>query len=62
MQSEIYDLRYTIYAVISDIDAGLNTKRDQKWIDEALASGPATPLTKKEMDAIFKKALKGRAA
>jgi hypothetical protein len=34
------------------IDAALTPKRDQKWIDEALASGPATPLTKKEMQAI----------
>jgi hypothetical protein len=30
----------------------LNTKRDQQWIDEALASGPATPLTRQEMDEI----------
>jgi hypothetical protein len=30
----------------------LNTKRDQRWIDEAMASGPETPLTRKEMDAI----------
>ena len=33
------------------IDAALTTKRDQKWIDEAIASGPATPLTRKEMEA-----------
>jgi plasmid stability protein len=45
-----------------EIDAAMNAKRDQRWMDEALASGPATPLTKKEMDAIFKRALKGRAA
>lgn len=45
-----------------EIDAALNSKRDQKWINEALASGPATPLREKEMDAIFKRALKGRAA
>jgi hypothetical protein len=45
-----------------EIDAALNTKRDQKWIAEALASGPATPLTAKEMDAIFKGAVKGKAA
>src|SRR5208282_266012 len=31
------------------IDAALTTKRDQQWIDEAIASGPATALTKKEM-------------
>ena len=34
------------------IDAALTVKRDQKWIDEAIASGPETPLTKKEMNAI----------
>ncbi len=45
-----------------EIDAALNTKRDQRWIDEAMASGAATPLTNKEMDAIFKKTLKGRTA
>jgi hypothetical protein len=43
-----------------EIDAALNTKRDQKWIDEALASGPATPLRKKELDGIFKKVVKAR--
>jgi hypothetical protein len=35
-----------------DLEAALNTKRDQQWIDEALASGPATPLTRTEMDEI----------
>jgi hypothetical protein len=25
------------------IDAALTAKRDQKWIDEAIASGPQTP-------------------
>lgn len=44
-----------------EIDAALHTKRDQKWIDEALASGPATPLTEKEMDAIRDRVLKVRA-
>jgi hypothetical protein len=34
------------------IDAALTTKRDQKWLDEAVASGPEAPLTRKEMDAI----------
>ena len=34
------------------IDAPLTTKRDRVWIDEAIASGPETPLTKKEMQAI----------
>jgi plasmid stability protein len=44
-----------------EIDAALNTKRDQRWIDEALASGPATALTKKQMDAIRDRVLKGKA-
>jgi len=43
-------------------DAALNSKRDQTWIDEAIASGPAAPLTDKEMDAVFKKAIKRKAA
>jgi hypothetical protein len=30
----------------------MNTARDQRWIDEALASGPATPLTRAQMDEI----------
>jgi len=30
----------------------MNTARDQQWIDEALASGPATPLTQSEMDEV----------
>jgi hypothetical protein len=42
------------------IDAALTTKRDQQWINEAIASGPATPLTKKEMDGIRDRALKGK--
>jgi hypothetical protein len=33
-------------------DLDLNTSRDQQWIDEALASGPATPLTQAEMDQV----------
>jgi hypothetical protein len=33
-------------------EGNYSTKRDQRWIDEALASGPETPLTKKELDAI----------
>jgi hypothetical protein len=46
-----------------EIDAALNTKRDQKWIEEAMASGPATPLTEKQMDAIRDRVLKkGRTA
>jgi hypothetical protein len=42
------------------IDAALTSKRDQKWIDEAIASGPETPLTKKEMDAIRDRVLKDK--
>jgi hypothetical protein len=42
------------------IDAALNTKRDQRWIDEAIASGPETPLTKKEMDAIRTRILRNK--
>src|ERR1700690_3251255 len=38
----------------------LTTKHDQQWIDEAIASGPATPLTKKEMDAIRDRVLRGK--
>ncbi len=30
----------------------MDTARDQRWIDEALASGPATPLTRGEMDEV----------
>ena len=45
-----------------EIDAALNTKRDQQWVDEALASGPAKPLTEKDMDAIRNRILKGKAA
>ena len=44
-----------------EIDAALNTKRDQRWIDEALASGPATALTTKEMDAIRDRVLQRKA-
>ena len=45
-----------------EIDAALNTKRDQRWIDEAVASGPESPLTEKEMDAIRDRILKRKAA
>ena len=40
------------------IDAALNTKRNQRWVDEAIASGPETPLTKEEMDAIRHRVLR----
>lgn len=42
------------------IDAALNTKRDQRWIDEAMASGPETPLSKKEMEAIRNRVLRAK--
>jgi hypothetical protein len=45
-----------------EMDAAVNRKRDQKWIDEAMATGHATPLTRKEMDAVRDKALKSKAA
>jgi plasmid stability protein len=35
-----------------DLEAAMNTDRDQRWVDEALASGPETPLTRAEMDAV----------
>jgi hypothetical protein len=37
---------------INDYSDDLKTKRDKKWIDEAIASGPERPLSKMEMDAI----------
>ena len=44
-----------------EIDAALDTKRDQQWIDEALASGPARALSEREMHAIRDRVLKGKA-
>jgi hypothetical protein len=41
-----------------EIDDALTGKRDQRLVDEALASGPETPLTKKDMDDVFKRILK----
>jgi hypothetical protein len=43
-----------------EIDAALDTKRDQKWIDAAL-TGSAKPLSEREMNAIRDKILKGKA-
>jgi hypothetical protein len=40
--------------------SALTTRRDQKWIDEAIASGAETPLTKKEMNAIRDRVLRGK--
>jgi plasmid stability protein len=42
------------------IDAALNTRRDQRWINEAIASGPETPLTKKQMNTIRNRVLRGK--
>ena len=42
------------------IDAALTAKRDQKWVDEAMASGSETPLTRKEMEAIRDRVLRGK--
>jgi plasmid stability protein len=42
------------------IDAVLTTKRDQQWINDAIASGPQTPLNKKEMDAIRDRVLRSK--
>ena len=41
-----------------EIDAAVNSKRVTQWIDEAIASGPATPLLEDEMDAIRDRVLK----
>lgn len=35
-----------------DIESATNTRRDQHWVDEAVASGPATPLTRADMDKV----------
>ena len=35
-----------------DLEVALDTERDQRWVDEALASGPETPLTREEMDVV----------
>ena len=40
-----------------DLDAALNTPRDQRWIDEALTEGNERPLTRKTFDAALKRGL-----
>ena len=40
------------------IQEAFTTKRVQGWIDEALASGPAKPLSREEFDAAFQRAMK----
>jgi plasmid stability protein len=42
------------------IDAALTTKRDQKWVAEAMAGGPETPLIKKQVDAIRDRVLRDK--
>jgi plasmid stability protein len=42
------------------IDAALTVKRDQQWIDEAIASGPVSPLSRKDMDATRDRVLRGK--
>ena len=35
-----------------EVESALTSERDQSWVDEALASGPETPLTRAEMDKV----------
>lgn len=59
-------LRLTVREAMSridrtfQIDAALHTKRDQRWIDVAIASGPETPLTRRQMEAIRDRVLRGK--
>jgi len=39
----------------------MKTRRDQKWIDEAIASGAVTPLTRAELDEVRDRSLKAKA-
>lgn len=43
-----------------EMDAMLNTTRDQRWIDEALAGGPAEPRTQADWDALKNRVLEKR--
>ena len=38
------------------MEEAVNTKRDEKWIQEALESGPEEPLSRTKFDATFRKA------
>lgn len=40
-----------------DSDLARNTKRDQKWVDEAIASGPEKPFSRAEFDGVLKRGL-----
>ena len=43
-----------------EIEAALKTGRDQRLIDEALASGPEEPLTRAKMDKIRNRILRAK--
>ena len=43
-----------------EIEAALKTGRDQRLIDEALASGPEEPLTRAKMDKIRDRILRAK--
>ena len=45
-----------------EIEAALNTKHDQKRVNQALTSGPETPLTRAEMDKVRNRVLARRKA
>lgn len=38
------------------MEEAFNTKRDERWIQEALESGPEEPLSRAKFDAAFRKA------
>jgi hypothetical protein len=40
------------------MEEAFNTKRDERWIQEALESGPEEPLSRTKFDAAFRKARK----
>jgi hypothetical protein len=40
-----------------DLESALNTRRDEQWIKEALASGPEEPLSRKKFEAAVKRGL-----
>ena len=40
-----------------ELEAAFNSKRDARWIQEAIDSGPERPLTRKDFDAAVKRGL-----
>jgi hypothetical protein len=40
-----------------ELEAALNTRRDARWIQEALESGPEEPLSRKKFNAAVKRGL-----